>query len=60
LSDQSERRLHDQLVDLVGRRLKEAGATSPAALNLDAQIDELVMALYRVAAAEVTRMPSAA
>ena len=60
LSDQSERRLHDQLVDLVGRRLKEAGATSPAALNLDALIDELVLALYRVAAVEVTRMPSAA
>ncbi|HUE73570.1 MAG TPA: N-6 DNA methylase [Pirellulaceae bacterium] len=60
LSRQSERRLHDRLIDLVRRRLKSEARESRSAASLDLQIDDLVLRLYRVAGGEVAESRAAA
>jgi hypothetical protein len=60
LSDQAERRWHDQLIALVRKRLKSVDPESVATASLDAQIDDLVSRLYRVAPQELANLPAAA
>ena len=60
LSDLSQRRLHDRLIDLVRKRMKLTSANSPAMGSIDAEINDLALQLYCVTAGELAGLPAAA
>jgi hypothetical protein len=60
LNDAAERQQHERLLRLARRRIESSAARRQILASLDAQIDDLVLRLYRVAPAELARLPAAA